>query len=111
MVLKHNFSALASYDDPISGFFILINNATSSFIFYSFLILVFVVASYVFISRTQDIGKSLLSSLHIVTVLSIILFYAGGVAGSSFISEVVFFSLLVIEAISIGGLYFMRMKN
>jgi hypothetical protein len=108
MVLKYSFEYLNSTTNPIWGVMLEVNNATSGLLGYSLLAVVFVVSAFVFMRRTQDISKSLLSSLHITTILCLLLFYAGKTTGYVFIGEVLFYALLVIEAVAIALVYFNR---
>ena len=62
-------------DNPFLGLFFEVNEATAGFLAYCILLLIFIVASYVMMRRTQDIAKSLIGGLHITTILSILLFY------------------------------------
>lgn len=111
MSVKYNFTGMATYDNPFVGLLVDVNSATSGFLFYAFLTLIFIVSAWVFINRIQDVGKSLLSSLHLTVVLSLLLFYAGKVIGEVFVADIVMYALLVLEALSLAGLYFMRMNK
>lgn len=110
-MVKYNFSGLASFDNPLVGLVYDVNSATSGLFVYAFLCLVFIVSLWVMINRTQDTGKSLLSSLHIVVVLSLLLFFAGKLVSVVFVSEVFMYGCLVVEAIGLAGIYFLRMNK
>jgi len=108
MSLKHNFSGLNNFTDPFTGIIAVTNNATSGALIYVFLTLIFIVTAWAFINRTQDIAKSLLSSTHIITILTIILFYGGKIGGTVFIHEIFLYTILVIEGLGIGAIYLLR---
>jgi hypothetical protein len=106
--IKHSFSLLNSTDNALWGVMLEVNNATEHFLGYGIIFLVFIVSSFVFIRRTQDLGKSLLSSSYIATVISIILYYAGKTSGVTFISDVFMFGLLTITATATATIYYFR---
>jgi len=108
MVVKHNFSLLANASNPLWGAMLEVNEATGKSLGIGILILIFVVASFVVIRRTQDTGKGLASALHVTAVLALLLYYAGRVDGFVFISDVVMLGLVVAEIFAIGGLYYFR---
>ena len=110
MTLKHNFSLLFGAENPIIGLIIEVNTNTNHFMMYSLLLIIFVVSSYVFIRKTQDISKSLISSTHIIAILSLILYYGGKAANTIFIDEIFLLGILVIEAVSIALIYYNK-KN
>jgi hypothetical protein len=85
-----------------------VNNATNGFLTVGFLLLFFIVSTYVSNQKTQDISKSMIISLHMVTMLSLLLFYAGKVLSETLIPDVLMLGILVIEGISIAGIYFAR---
>jgi len=109
--IKYNFSGMSDYGNPIWGAMVEIKSATAGLFPYVLLLVIFIVASYVFLRRTQDIAKSLISSNHIISVLTLILFYAGKTSGVEFISEVFLLVVLVVECFGLAGLYFMRMSK
>lgn len=109
--IKYNLSTMKAIDNPVWGVMIEVNNATNHYFVYSILALVFSVASYVFIRKTNDIPKSLLSSLHITTILTILLYYAGKVQGIIFVDDIVILGLIVTEALAIAGLYYVKNKK
>ena len=116
MALKHDFAITNSQTNMFWGAMLDINNATSGMFGWAILLLIFAVSSYVFMRKTQDFGKSLLSGLHITTILAILLFYAGKITTGitivyPLVSEVVMLTLLVAEAVSVGGMYFLRNKG
>lgn len=107
-MVKNAFSILNSSSNPLWGAMLEVNEATSGGLGYSFIILIFIVSSFVVIRRTQDIGKSLATGLHITTMLTLILYYAGKVEGFIFINDVTMLGLVVAEVLTIGGLYYFR---
>lgn len=106
--MKHNFSQLSAFDNPFFGMIVEVNNTTNSFLIYSFTILFFSIASYVIISRTNDINKGLIMSLHITTILILLLYYAGLVAGISLVPNLLMLGLITFEGIAIGTIYLVR---
>lgn len=106
--IKHNLNIMNSIDNPLVGVIFEVNNATNGYLIYSLLMMIWLVAFFVFNRKTNDIGKSAISSLHIIVLLSILLFYAGKLQGYVLIPEVLLLGLLVIEAISLAGIYYMR---
>jgi hypothetical protein len=116
MTLKHNLSMIYTQSDPFWGVIIEINNASSGLLGWAFLLLVFAISTYVATRSTQDLGKSLLISLWITTLSSIILFYAerqtiGVAITHPLVSNIVMLTLLVVSAISVAGMYFLRNKG
>lgn len=109
--MKYNFSTMFAEQNPLYGIIVEVNNASSGIMIYCMLLIIYIVSAYIMIRRTQDIGKSLLSSTHILMVVSLILFYAGKVGGNVLISDVVMLGIIVIEIIGISALYFNRMKG
>lgn len=106
--IKHNFSDLASQDNPIFGMMLEVNNTTNAFLVYCFVILFFTIASFVIIKRTNDINKGMLYSLHITTILILLLYYGGLVAGLTFVPSILILGLLTFEGIAIAGMYYAR---
>ena len=100
-----------SQDNPLMGLILEINEATSGFLIYCVLLIIYVVATYVIMRRTQDIAKSVLNGLHITMILSLLLFYVGKLVGYVLVPNVLMLSILVIEAVGVGLLYFQRMKG
>jgi len=111
MPMKYNFTTTFAETNPLYGAILEVNNATSGLLIYCILAIIFIVSSYVMIRRTQDIGKSLLSSLHILMVTTLILFYAGKQMGNILVPEALMLTIIVAEIIGIAGLYFNRMKG
>lgn len=108
--MKYNFSML-SETDPFLGLILEVNNASNGLWGVLFLIFVFTVSTYVFLNRTQDIGKSAIMGLHICVLLGLIMFYAGKYVGHSLLPELVMLGLIVLECGSLAGAYFMRSKG
>ena len=111
MVLKYNLSTMYAQDNPMYGAMLEVNIATSGLLIYMILAIIFIVSAYSFIRRTNDIAKSLLSSVHIVMILSVILYYMGKTTGYVLVPEVLLLSIVVVEIFGITGLYFNRMKG
>lgn len=99
--------------DPITKLFFQIQDAT--FIStYCYVLLFGIVSFYVFMKRTQDIGKSGISSLHIMLISTILLFYWGieggfeAITGKMFVSETFLFIVVILYAVTLISLKFFR---
>lgn len=106
--IKHNFSTMMGEDNPLWGVMLEVNNATNHFLAYTLITAIFIIATYVFMRKTNDIAKSLISATHISVILTILLFYAGKSEGVVFVSDVFMLGLMVMEVLAIGGWYYMR---
>lgn len=109
--MKHDFVIFSQIDNPVFAIMALINNATNHLFAYGMIVSIFIVSLYVFMRRTNDIGKSLVSSMHIITLLTAILYYAGKIEGIIFISDIFMLSIVVLESIALAGIYFMRVSQ
>jgi uncharacterized membrane protein YhaH (DUF805 family) len=96
-------------DNAFVNMYVTVDDASSHFVTYAILILIFVVSAYIIIRQFNDTGKSLLYSSHITTILSLVLYYMGKVINYSFVPDVILLGLLVIESIAIAGIYYTRM--
>jgi uncharacterized membrane protein YhaH (DUF805 family) len=110
-MVKNNLSIMLGQDNPFLGLIFEVNEATAGFLAYCMLLLIFIVASYVMMRRTQDIAKSFIGGLHITTILSILLFYMGKLGGYVLIPNLLMLALLVGESIAVALLYYQRMKG
>ena len=109
ITIKHNLSYLAGgTDNALWGAMVEVNNATSHFLAYGLAAFIFIVLSYTFINKTQDIGKSLVSSLFITTIITLVMYYAGKTTGIMFISDVFMLGLATTTILSVAGLYYAR---
>lgn len=109
VTIKHNLSYLKSgTDNALWGAMVEVNNATSHFLAYGLVAFIFIVLSWTFINKTQDIGKSLVSSLFITTIISLVMYYAGKTTGVVFMSDVFMLGLITLTVLSVGGLYYAR---
>ena len=106
--LKHNFSILNSTNNPILGAIFEVYEASTGILIYAILIVLFTVSAYILNKRTQDTEKSFITALHITAISAILLYYAGKTSGYTLVPEVIMLGLLVIEAISIAAIYFVR---
>jgi uncharacterized membrane protein len=106
--MKHNFSIMFEQENPFVGAFVLINDVTSSYFWIAVLIMIYIVSSYVFLKKTQDIGKSLLSANHIIVIIAIIIYYWGLTLNVSFLPPVLVLGLIVLEVFSLGILMYKR---
>ena len=116
MPLKHNLSILYTQNDPFWGMMIELNTATSGFLGWAILILVFAISVWVATKQTQDLGKSLISGLWITTLIAFILFYAGkatviAIEAKALVTEIMLLTLLVLVILSVAGIYFLRNKG
>lgn len=107
-MVKHTFAILNSTSNPLWGAFLEVSEATNGSLGVGLLVLFFVVSTFVFIRRTQDVGKSLASSLHVVVILGLLLYYGGKVSGYVVISDVLMLGLIVAEVLTVAGLYYFR---
>ena len=110
-VMKNYFSLLNGTDNPLFGVILEVNAVTSGFLVYGLLFFLFVVSTWVFMRRTQDIGKSMLSSVHVVVIIGLLLFYMGKTQGVVLVSDVFMLALLVVEALALAGIYYFRSNN
>jgi len=106
--MTNNFSILNSVSNPLWGAMLEVNQATSGGLGITLLTLIMIVSSFVIISRTQDIGKSLTSSLFITSILGLILYYMGKTEGYIFISDFLMLGLVIGVILSVSGLYYFR---
>ena len=111
MALRHNFTYLKTDPNPITGFTKEITHATTGWVWYAVLFLVYVVFVYVFMQKTQDISKSMIQSLHIVVLVSICIYFAGILVNMVFISEVFLLALIVGEAMALAGIHYARKQQ
>ena len=111
MSMKYNFTIMRDEANPIMGLMIEINQATNGIFILALLIMVYGIATYSFLKRTQDIGKSCIMGLHIVVLLSILLFYGGLTAGYTLIPQIWMLGLILLEAGALAGSYFLRSKG
>jgi len=109
--MKYDFALFNTIENPLSALIVTVNEATSGLLIYAILLMLFIVASYVFLRRTNAIGKSLISGLHPVLILSLLLYDYGKILGYVLISDLVMLSLLIIESMAIGGIYFLRINK
>ena len=108
---KYNYSELAGNSDPLTGLISLVSSATYSLLGFTLLLLIFIVLSYVYMRRTQDIGKSLTSAGFAASLSGLLLYYLGIFVGLSLISDLVMYGAWVGVVLSIAGLWFFRMNQ
>ena len=108
--LKHSFEYMNLTDNALVNMYVTVDDASSHFVTYAILILIFVVSAYIIIRQFNDTGKSLLYSLHITTILALVLYYMGKVIDYSFVPDVIILGLLVFESVAIAGLYYSRIE-
>jgi len=108
MALKHNITGMLTTNssawDLTSG----INQSSSYVLSYAIIIIIFVAATFYLIRKTSDIGKSLVTSGFITTVISLMFFYGGKVYGVNFIPDLVMLGISIIFAFGLGLTIFLR---
>lgn len=110
--MKYNFSELgASHHNPFLGLMVELNDASNGVFVYALLILFFIISLYSILRTTNDIAKSYIFSLHIVLILSILLYYMARLEGYSLISNLVMLGLIMLEIVSVTAIYFMRNRG
>lgn len=110
--MKYNFSELgASHHNPFLGLMVEINNASNGVFIMAFLFLIFFVSFFTHLRVTNDLGKSGVFSLHIVMILSILLYYMGKVAGYTLVPDLLMLGIIMLEIISVSVLYFLRNRG
>ena len=108
MSIKHNFTAMMDFDNPLVGVFSMINDATNHIFWYALLILIFTVSVYVYMRKTQDTGKSFVMGLHVITITGIIIYYLGLSIGKVFLPNIIILGIVMIEILSLGGIIYAR---
>jgi len=109
--MKYNYSLLGTGDNPFSSLMIVINEASGGLFTIALLFIIFMVSFYMFSKKTQDTGKSTLMSLHIVTLLALLLFYIGKIEGYVLVTDILMYGLLVGEIVGVSVAYFSRSKG
>ena len=85
-----------------------VNENTSGLLVYAIVMAFFIVLSYVFITRTDDVPLSLVRSLFATTIISIIFYYMGKNYNVSLFDGSFLITMILILSFSIGGLYYQR---
>jgi uncharacterized membrane-anchored protein len=109
--IKHNFSTLNESIDPFMGLWMETHQATQGFTTYVILFVIYIVLMYVYIRKTQDQARSFVSATHIIFLLSILLYYAGKKIDMIIIPDILMLGIVVLEAVSIALIYYMRMSK
>lgn len=110
ITMKHPFTYLNSSDNPFWGVMGEVSIATNHYFFPIILVSLFIILTWLFINRTQDIGKSFATSLFITSVLTLIIYYAGKTQGLQVVGDIFLLAILVITSITVAGIYFSRSK-
>ena len=109
---KHNITGmLDTSDSPVWGLISGVNVASDYVLAWTIVLVIYVVSAYFIMRKTSDIGKGFVQSSLITTILTMILYYGGKLAGVDFIPDILFLGLIVITAISGGGIYFSRLNK
>lgn len=95
-------------DSPVFDTFIYVNTNVSGLLVYSIILAFFIVLSYVFIKRTDDVTLSLTRSLFATTMISIIFYYMGRSYNLSLFSGSFLIAMIFMLTISIAILYYQR---
>lgn len=104
--IKYDFSIISNgSNDIFTNTFHEVSSATGDLLGVSIIFIVFSVLFTVFVKRTNDIGKSAISSIHVSVILSIILYYWGKTAGFVGIPDII---LLILIIIDVGLLAFIK---
>ena len=97
-------------DNALWGVILEISHATNHFFFPGLLITLFIILTWAFINRTQDIGKSFATSSFITSILTLIIYYAGKTEGINVVPDIFLLTCLVVTALTVAGIYFSRSK-
>lgn len=108
--IKYEFNYLNSTDNALWGMIVEVSNATNNLFMPAILITLFIILTWLFINRTQDIAKSFASSLFITSILTLIMYYAGKTQGLNVISDIFALTLFIVTSMTIAGVYFNRSK-
>lgn len=84
------------------------NNNVNGLLVYGMVLTIFIVLSYVFIKKTDDVNLSLTRSLFISVIISIIFYYMGRTYAVTLFSGTILIFMIIILVSSIGTLYFYR---
>ena len=113
-MVVYNYNIVGNASDPLTGLVFEIQNATG-ILTYLLILLVAIISFYVFHKRTQDTGKSGISSIYISTITTILLYYWGIVgdystltSGKMFVSDIMLFLIVSLLIISLSVNKFMR---
>jgi hypothetical protein len=85
-----------------------VNNAVSGLLVYGIILAFFIIITYVFITRTDDVPLSLVRSLFATVIVSIITYYMGKNYGLNLFSGSFLITMILVLVFSIGALYYNR---
>ena len=109
---KYNISGMfQDTNNPIWAIFLVANDASNYLLAYGILFIIFVVSGFVYLRKTSDIPKSLVSATFATSLSSLLLFYAGKVGGHTVLPEILVLFMFVALSLSIGGLYYFRREQ
>lgn len=107
--MKYDFSIINNgSNDIFTNTLNEVSNATNNTLGLSFIIVIATITFYVFMRRTQDIGKSFVTTLHISTIFSILLYYYGLYAGFTLVNEYIILLLVVMDILAISFIVYNR---
>lgn len=108
MKYDFNFNATGNgYADP----FLYYNLQVGGLFVYAIILVIFVVLSYVYIMKTQDIGLSLTRSLFASTIIAILFYYMGKMFGFDLFSGTILMAMIIGVVASTATLYYYRNRN
>ena len=94
--------------NPFFDSMVYVNTNTSGLLIYMFVLSFFIVLSYVFIKRTDDVPLSLVRSLFATNIISIIVYYMGRSYNLSLFDGSFLITMTLVMVASVGFLYYDR---
>jgi len=105
--MKHDLTY--NYTDNIMvDTLVFVNNQTSGFLIYAIVMAFFIVLTYVFIKRTDDVPLSMIRSLFATTMISTIIYYMGKNYNLNLFNGSFLITMMLVLTASIGILYYQR---
>lgn len=95
-------------NSPVFDTFVYVNSNVSGLLVYMLVLAFFIVISFVFIKRSDDITLSLTRSLFATTIVSIIFYYMGRNYGIDLFSGSFLIAMILGLVISVSVLYYQR---
>jgi hypothetical protein len=105
--MKYNFTYNYT-DNAFVDSIIYTNVNVKGFLIYVFVLAFFIVLTYVFIKRTDDVPLSLVRSTFATTMISILFYYMGKSYGVDLFNGNFLVTMILVLAFSIGALYYNR---
>jgi hypothetical protein len=109
--MKYNLTYLNATENAFLGLYFEVDNASSHILSYGLLALLFVVSFYIFIRRTQDQLKSGISAMHIVTIVSLLIYFMGKTNSVDTLSDIFMFGWLILYSSMVGVAYYLRTEK